>query len=63
MGMNITASKGKSPYAKHGKAPFQYSDEYRSWADAVARNDTEATMTADVRFRRRFDVPMPKVSG
>jgi hypothetical protein len=58
MGMNITAAKGKSPYATKQKAPFQYSDEYHNWVGACDRygHDSEEAQAADMKFRRRFAV-------
>lgn len=49
-----------SPYAKYNKGPFQYSDEYHRWADAVAKNNTEEAEVADAAFRKRFGVPAVK---
>lgn len=51
--------KGNSPYAKYNKAPFKYSDEYYEWAAAVDATGiaSDRTITADEKFRRRFNVP------
>lgn len=53
------SATGKSPYAKHNKAPFRYSDEYFGWVAAADKHglDSEEAMEADAAFRRRFGVP------
>lgn len=33
--MQIKRQNGRSPYAKYGKAPFQYSDVYQNWRVAA----------------------------
>lgn len=52
-------SKGKSSYARKGKQPFRYSDEYRAWVAAGERHgyDSDEVIAADAAFRRRFNVP------
>lgn len=54
------SNKGKSGYARHGKAPFRYSDEYHAWNRAVERfgHDSLEAADADAAFRRRFNVPL-----
>lgn len=60
-GAKIEAVKGKSPYAKQHKAPFQYSDAYHKWASAVERGDEEDILAADHAFRRAFGIPFTGV--
>lgn len=52
--------QGRSPYATKGKTPFRYSDEFYNWQRAVGTHGIahEATIAADVAFRRRFSVPL-----
>ena len=54
-----TTSKGKSGYARHGKAPYKYSEHYHRWASAVATHGflSEEAQAADRTFRRVFNVP------
>lgn len=33
----------KSPYARHGKRPFLYSDQYHSWRNASDEQDRQRT--------------------
>jgi hypothetical protein len=56
-GAKIEAVKGKSPYAKQHKAPFQYSDQYHRWSAAVVRGDEADIEAADASFRRTFGIP------
>lgn len=53
-GVSITRGKGKSPYSKHGKKEYAYSEHYHRWARAVSEEDRQ---TADIAFRRAFGVP------
>lgn len=57
--MKIENSKGKSPYARHAKAPYKYSDYYDRWATAIAQYGrySEQAMQADTRFRQVFGIP------
>lgn len=52
--------KSRSPYAKHGKAPYRYSEAYQRWAksvgDAGAGIESEETYLADKAFRRLHGV-------
>jgi hypothetical protein len=60
----IERTKGKSPYAKHAKKEFRYSDEYADWSVAVEKHghDSEEASTADYKFRRKFGVPTVTVA-
>lgn len=52
-----------SPYAKHNKAPYQYSAEYQRWRSAIKSNDDRAEREANLAHRRRFAPhTMPKES-
>lgn len=33
--MQSRKEKGRAPYTKYGKAPFQYSDSYQNWRVAA----------------------------
>lgn len=50
----------KSPYARKGKRPYQYSEYYQRWNRAVMDHGIMAyeTIAADVAFRKAFNVPM-----
>ncbi len=61
MSAKIEAVKGKSPYAKKGKVPFRYSEQYDRWARAVGEAGagylSADAIAADRAFRRTFGVP------
>lgn len=47
----MAKKSAKSPYQKHGKAPFLYSEPLRRWRDAIRRNDQSAASEADEQWR------------
>lgn len=57
--MKIENAKGQSPYARHHKAPYKYSDHYNRWLAAVERYGrySEEALKADYNFRTVFGVP------
>lgn len=59
--MKIEAAKGKSPYSKHQKAPYQYGEHYQRWASAIgqagATYGSETAQAADAAFRRAHHIP------
>ncbi len=61
MGAKIEAVKGKSPYAKKGKTPFKYGEQYERYTRAVGPTGigrySEEAEAADRSFRRYFHVP------
>lgn len=46
--------KGKSPYKKHGKAPYLYSDTLRSWQRAIKKGDDSAARYYAEEHRKKF---------
>lgn len=49
----------KSPYARHNKRPYQYSEYYQRWNRSVAESGimSRETIAADAAFRKAFGVP------
>lgn len=48
----------KSPYRRHNKWPYRYSELYDRWKRATLAGDEDAMATADAAFRKHWDVPM-----
>lgn len=49
--------KPLSPYAKYGKRPYLYSDEYLSWRQEVLKarsSDTDRARELDAKWREKF---------
>jgi hypothetical protein len=45
---------GTSPYVRHKKAEYVYSEAYQQWKAAVLRNDKEAIARQGTRHSRQF---------
>lgn len=52
--MSHKQTKASSPYARHHKAPYRYSEAYNHWASA---GSDEAKAEADAAFRRIHNIP------
>lgn len=52
--MTMKQRKPKSPYARHGKAPYKYSEAYQHWKSATSEESRQA---ADAAFRRVHRIP------
>ena len=48
--------KARSPYQRHNKAPYLYSQELRNWHDAIRRNDHNAAAAADRAWQKKFGI-------
>ncbi len=46
--------KGKSPYRRHGKRPYRYSDLYHRWRAPVMSGDADETARLSRMHARRF---------
>ena len=49
-----TEKKGKSPYAKHNKAPFKYSTEYYNWRAALKSGNQGHIDYCSREWNRKF---------
>lgn len=60
---DIPNRKPRSPYARHQKAPYVYSELLRRWEAEVLRTGSNLTADAlelDAAFRRREGLPARK---
>lgn len=49
-----------SPYVRYGKAPYQYSTEYRAWREAVLKGNTRGADYHAREHERRFGYRRPR---
>lgn len=54
MALTNKKGKGKSPYKKYGKRPWQYSEAYRRWRAAIIKGDERAARRASEDHADRF---------
>lgn len=56
--------KPRSPYAKYGKKPFRYSENYRQWHELTLAHggstDTPEHVRLNKAHHRAFNIPQPK---
>ena len=56
--MRSYRDKPLSPYAKYGKRPFRYSDEYEEWHKAVIAKGGESSATRKLHNAWRAKFPL-----
>jgi hypothetical protein len=52
--MTQANSKGKSPYRRHNKRPYRYSDLYQRWRAAARSGDADEAARVSKAHKRRF---------
>jgi hypothetical protein len=52
--MTQANSKGKSPYRRHNKRPYRYSDLYQRWRAAVRSGDASEAAKITRAHKHRF---------
>lgn len=52
--MTQAKAKGKSPYKRHAKRPYRYSDLYQRWRAAMRSGDADAAAQISRAHKRRF---------
>lgn len=52
--MTQANSRGKSPYRRHGKRPYKYSDLYQQWRRAALAGDADEAAKLSRTHARRF---------
>lgn len=50
----VAETKGRSPYAKYNKAPYQYSDAYQNWRNSVRAGKDRDAMHWAAEHAKRF---------
>ena len=54
----MTDKKARSPYQRHSKQPYLYSQELRNWREAVRRRDMTEADRANAVWHRRHGVDL-----